>query len=128
MRHARDDRPINLARIAVAQRLAQRPGDAVGARWAWLFAVLAPLAAQMGLGMFAPMRIDHHGWQLALALTDFLPPLQAGVTAMTLIAMAGLGLMVDPRAVVRAGPRVAAVAFVARVAFVAGVLRRAAVR
>ena len=39
-----------------------------------------------------------------------LPPLQAGVTAMTLIAMAGLGLMVDPRAVVRAGPRVAAVA------------------
>lgn len=39
-----------------------------------------------------------------------LPPLQAGVTAMTLIAMAALGLMVDPRAVVRAGPRVAAVA------------------
>ena len=39
-----------------------------------------------------------------------LPPLQAGVTSMTLIAMAGLGLMVDPRAVVRAGPRVAAVA------------------
>ena len=39
-----------------------------------------------------------------------LPPLQAGVTAMTLAAMAGLGLMVDPRAVVRAGPRVAAVA------------------
>lgn len=39
-----------------------------------------------------------------------LPPLQAGVTAMTLIAMAGLGLMVDPTAVVRAGPRVAAVA------------------
>ncbi len=39
-----------------------------------------------------------------------LPPLQTGVTAMTLIAMAALGLMVDPRAVVRAGPRVAAVA------------------
>ena len=39
-----------------------------------------------------------------------LPPLQAGVTSMTLIAMAALGLMVDPRAVVRAGPRVAAVA------------------
>jgi len=30
--------------------------------------------------------------------------------ALTLIAMAALGLMVDPRAVVRAGPRVAAVA------------------
>lgn len=39
-----------------------------------------------------------------------LAPLQVGVTAMTLIAMAALGLMVDPRAVVRAGPRVAAVA------------------
>ena len=39
-----------------------------------------------------------------------LPPLQAGVTAITLIAMAALGLMVDPKAVVRAGPRVAAVA------------------
>ncbi len=36
---------------------------------AWVFAALAPLAAQMGLGMFAPMRIDHHGWQLALAVT-----------------------------------------------------------
>ncbi|MDO7834772.1 hypothetical protein Q4610_06905 [Sphingobium sp. HBC34] len=35
----------------------------------WLLAVLAPLAAQMALGMYAPMRIDHHGWQLALALT-----------------------------------------------------------
>ena len=36
---------------------------------AWIIAALAPLAAQMGLGMFAPMRIDHHGWQLALAVT-----------------------------------------------------------
>jgi hypothetical protein len=35
----------------------------------WFLAILAPLAAQMGLGMYAPMRIDHHGWQLALALT-----------------------------------------------------------
>lgn len=35
----------------------------------WLLAALAPLAAQMGLGMYAPMRIDHHGWQLALAVT-----------------------------------------------------------
>lgn len=39
-----------------------------------------------------------------------LQPLEHTVTAMTLIAMAALGLMVDPRAVVRAGPRVAAVA------------------
>ncbi|MBH1998302.1 MAG: hypothetical protein I8H96_04110 [Sphingomonadaceae bacterium] len=35
----------------------------------WFLAALAPLAAQMGLGMYAPMRIDHHGWQLALAVT-----------------------------------------------------------
>ncbi|MEJ7926322.1 hypothetical protein WG908_06060 [Sphingobium sp. AN641] len=35
----------------------------------WIVAAAAPLAAQMGLGMFAPMRIDHHGWQLALTVT-----------------------------------------------------------
>lgn len=35
---------------------------------AWIIAALAPLAAQMGLGMFMPMRIDHHGWQLALTV------------------------------------------------------------
>lgn len=35
----------------------------------WFLAAIGPLAAQMGLGMFAPMRIDHHGWQLALAVT-----------------------------------------------------------
>jgi hypothetical protein len=35
----------------------------------WLLAALAPLATQMALGMYAPMRVDHHGWQLALALT-----------------------------------------------------------
>ncbi|WP_031295036.1 hypothetical protein [Sphingobium ummariense] len=46
---------------AIARRL--------GGPHAWFVAVLAPLAAQMGLGMFAPMRIDHHGWQLALAVT-----------------------------------------------------------
>ncbi|SCW49757.1 hypothetical protein SAMN02927924_00939 [Sphingobium faniae] len=36
---------------------------------AWIIAALAPLAAQMALGMYAPMRVDHHGWQLALAVT-----------------------------------------------------------
>lgn len=35
---------------------------------AWIVAVLAPLAAQMGLSMYMPMRIDHHGWQLALTV------------------------------------------------------------
>ncbi len=45
----------------IARRLA--PGNA------WIIAALAPLAAQMGLGMFMPLRIDHHGWQLALTVT-----------------------------------------------------------
>ncbi|CAN5289661.1 hypothetical protein BH10PSE12_BH10PSE12_10790 [soil metagenome] len=35
---------------------------------AWIVAVLAPLAAQMGMSMFMPLRIDHHGWQLALTV------------------------------------------------------------
>ncbi|MGC4252135.1 MAG: hypothetical protein QM605_11950 [Sphingobium sp.] len=36
---------------------------------AWIIAALTPLAAQMALSMYAPMRVDHHGWQLALAVT-----------------------------------------------------------
>jgi uncharacterized membrane protein YadS len=39
-----------------------------------------------------------------------LPPLNGAITLLTLTAMAALGLGVDPRALVRAGPRVAAVA------------------
>ena len=39
-----------------------------------------------------------------------LPPVETAVTALTLIAMAALGLGVDPRGIVRAGPRVAATA------------------
>ncbi|PJG47917.1 hypothetical protein CAF53_06415 [Sphingobium sp. LB126] len=34
----------------------------------WFLAALAPFAAQMGIGMFMPMRIDHHGWQLAFTV------------------------------------------------------------
>jgi hypothetical protein len=33
----------------------------------WFAAMLLPLGAQMGLSMYMPLRIDHHGWQLALA-------------------------------------------------------------
>jgi len=32
----------------------------------WFIAMLLPLGANMGLGMYMPMRVDHHGWQLAL--------------------------------------------------------------
>jgi hypothetical protein len=35
---------------------------------AWIVAALAPLAAQMGLSMYMPLRIDHHGWQLAFMM------------------------------------------------------------
>lgn len=33
---------------------------------AWAFAAALPLGAGMALGMFMPLRVDHHGWQLAL--------------------------------------------------------------
>lgn len=52
------------------------------------------------------MALRSMGWVPASVLV----PLDHGVTAMTLMAMAALGLMVDPRAVAKAGPRVAAVA------------------
>ncbi|WP_176591829.1 hypothetical protein [Sphingobium sp. EM0848] len=34
----------------------------------WFLAAIAPFAAQMGVSMFMPMRIDHHGWQLAFTV------------------------------------------------------------
>ena len=35
----------------------------------WFFAMLLPLGAGMGLAMFMPLRVDHHGWQLAFTAT-----------------------------------------------------------
>jgi hypothetical protein len=35
---------------------------------AWVVAAFGPLGAPMGLGMYMPLRIDHHGWQLALVV------------------------------------------------------------
>ncbi|MET0366208.1 MAG: hypothetical protein ABW169_16310 [Sphingobium sp.] len=32
----------------------------------WAVAALLPLSAEMSLSMYMPMRVDHHGWQLAL--------------------------------------------------------------
>src|SRR3546814_13972488 len=34
----------------------------------WFLAALAPFAAQVGISMFLPMRIDHHGWHLAITV------------------------------------------------------------
>ncbi len=67
---------------------------------------LRQMAPWFILVFLALMAVRSLGW-LPEAI---LPPLQVSVSALTLIAMAALGLMVDPRAVVRAGPRVAAVA------------------
>lgn len=53
--------PLMLALGFIARRLAGGNG--------WILAALAPFAAQMGISMFVPMRIDHHGWQLALVVT-----------------------------------------------------------
>ena len=54
-----------------------------------------------------------------------LPPVETAVTVLTLVAMAALGLGVDPRAIVRAGPRVAATAALS--AAMIGVLALAAI-
>ncbi len=35
----------------------------------WFVAMLLPLGASMGLSMYMPLRVDHHGWQLALTAT-----------------------------------------------------------
>jgi uncharacterized integral membrane protein (TIGR00698 family) len=79
-----------------------RSGKADGARGPKLHQ-MAPWFILVFLALMAARSM---GWLPAAIL----PPLQASVSALTLIAMAALGLMVDPRAVVRAGPRVAAVA------------------
>lgn len=55
--------PLMLGLAFITRRLS-KPGSG-----AWIIAALGPLGAPMGLGMFMPLRIDHHGWQLALAVT-----------------------------------------------------------
>lgn len=54
--------PLMLSLAAISRRLG-RPGSG-----AWIIAALAPLGAPMGLSMYMPLRIDHHGWQLALTV------------------------------------------------------------
>lgn len=51
--------PLMLSLAFLARRLAERGHG-------WFIAMLLPLGAEMGLSMFMPMRVDHHGWQLAL--------------------------------------------------------------
>jgi hypothetical protein len=51
--------PLMLALAFITRRLAE---GGLG----WLIAALMPLGASMALSMYMPMRVDHHGWQLAL--------------------------------------------------------------
>jgi hypothetical protein len=48
--------------LAFVTRSLAREGRGHG----WFAAMLLPLAAAMGLSMYMPLRVDHHGWQLAL--------------------------------------------------------------
>lgn len=49
---------LMLALAFITRRMASGP--------AWIVAALAPLGAPMGMSMYMPLRVDHHGWQLAL--------------------------------------------------------------
>jgi hypothetical protein len=51
--------PLMLALAFITRRLSE-------GGFGWAFAALLPLSAEMGLSMYMPMRVDHHGWQLAL--------------------------------------------------------------
>jgi hypothetical protein len=51
--------PLMLSLAFLARRLTEKGH-------AWFIAMLLPLGAEMGLSMYMPMRVDHHGWQLAL--------------------------------------------------------------
>lgn len=54
--------PLMLGLAFITRRLS-RPGGG-----AWIIAAFGPLGAPMGLGMYMPLRVDHHGWQLALVI------------------------------------------------------------
>lgn len=55
---------LMLALAFIARRLADD-----GRGHGWFAAMLLPLGASMGLSMYMPLRVDHHGWQLALTAT-----------------------------------------------------------
>jgi len=59
--------PLLVLMLAVAF-IAKRLSDG-GRGHAWFAAMLLPLAAAMGMSMYMPLRVDHHGWQLALTAT-----------------------------------------------------------
>jgi hypothetical protein len=54
--------PLMLSLAFITRRLS-RPDSA-----AWIIAALAPIGAPMGISMYMPLRVDHHGWQLAFVV------------------------------------------------------------
>ncbi|MGF7170773.1 hypothetical protein FHS91_002459 [Sphingobium xanthum] len=59
--------PLLVLMLAVAFIARRLSNDGRG--HAWFAAMLLPLGASMGLAMYMPLRVDHHGWQLALTAT-----------------------------------------------------------
>ncbi|MET0240285.1 MAG: hypothetical protein ABW184_10360 [Sphingobium sp.] len=71
--------PLMMALAFTARRLT------VGG-FGWAVAALLPLSAAMGIAQYMPMRVDHHGWQLALtaiALAGIVDhrPVRGGIVA-----------------------------------------------
>jgi hypothetical protein len=54
--------PLMFGLSFITRRLS-RPGSL-----SWIIAAFGPLGAPMGLNMYMPLRVDHHGWQLALVV------------------------------------------------------------
>lgn len=54
--------PLMFGLSFITRRLS-RPGSL-----AWIIAAFGPLGAPMGFNMYMPLRVDHHGWQLALVV------------------------------------------------------------
>ena len=94
--------PLMLALAFIARRLAEPKTGGMHPGHALLAAILMPLGANMGIGMYMPLRVDHHGWQLALtamALAGMVDRkwmrggIVAGVSSATSIAI-GMEMMV----------------------------------
>ncbi|HTH28755.1 MAG TPA: hypothetical protein VL918_09835 [Sphingobium sp.] len=52
--------PLMFALAFITRRLSEEEDHG------WAIAALLPLCANMALSMYMPLRVDHHGWQLAL--------------------------------------------------------------
>jgi hypothetical protein len=105
--------PLMLALAFITRRLSEGGHG-------WAIAALLPLCANMALSMYMPLRVDHHGWQLALTATTLAGlvdrkwmrgGLVAGISSALsvaigmemLIYLAGAGALIGLRWVFKAG-------------------------